>query len=76
MQPDKRTIQADRVYTLGEVALILQISPVTARRWAAARKLPTVKIGREHRLMGQALIDMLTPGQPKDDGAGDRDSEP
>lgn len=70
MQPDKRTIQADRVYTLGEVALILQISPITARRWAGAKKLPTVKIGRERRIMGQALIDMLTPNPAKNDGGG------
>jgi excisionase family DNA binding protein len=68
---DERTIQPDRVYTLEQTAAILQVSLVTARRWAAEGRLPSVKVGRRHHILGRELIKMLTPTRgPAPDAAG------
>ncbi len=65
-------IKPNQVYTLEETATLLRVSLVTARRWAADGLLPSVKVGRAHRILGQALINLLM-GQGKKEK--DHDSE-
>lgn len=52
-------IDPSEVYTLEETAKLLKISVVTARRLAAAGDLPTFKLGRLYRVLGQSLLEFF-----------------
>ena len=43
-----KVIQAKEWLTLKEAALILNVSPLTLRRWTLAGKLKSEKVGRKH----------------------------
>src|ERR1700744_3552362 len=43
-----KAIQAKEWLTLKEAALLLNVSPLTLRRWTLAGKAPSKKIGRKH----------------------------
>ncbi len=52
-------IVPNKVYSLEQTAQLLGVSLTTARRWAAENRLPSVKIGRAHKILGQSLINLL-----------------
>ena len=41
--------------SIGETAVYLGQAPQTIRNWIAARRLPFVKIGREHKVLRTSL---------------------
>ncbi len=43
------------VYTVAEVAKYYKISTRQVRRWIKAKLLPTIRIGREHRIAANDL---------------------
>ena len=43
-----RAIQAKEWLTLKEAALLLNVSPLTLRRWTLAGKMRSEKVGRKH----------------------------
>lgn len=43
-----KAIQAKEWLTLKEAALLLNISPLTLRRWTLAGKMKSKKVGRKH----------------------------
>jgi len=43
-----KAIQAKEWLTLKEAALLLNVTPLTLRRWALASKVKSKKIGRKH----------------------------
>lgn len=45
---EMKTIQAKQYLTLKEAALLLNVSPLTLRRWTFAGKLKSTKIGKKH----------------------------
>ena len=47
------------VYTLREACRFLRISEATARRWIKGGRLPARKIGRDYRLLGSDVLDVL-----------------
>lgn len=62
------------VLTSTEVGRILGVSAVQVRRWALARKVPAVQIGRSWRFSKSALEAFIAAGSPvvsTDDGTGD-----
>jgi excisionase family DNA binding protein len=48
-----KAIQAKEWLTLVEAALLLNVSPLTLRRWTLAGKVKSKKVGRKH-LFGKA----------------------
>jgi excisionase family DNA binding protein len=47
-EEEVRTIQANEWLTLKEAALLLNVSPLTLRRWTLAGKVKSQKVGRKH----------------------------
>ena len=47
-EDEVRAIQAKEWLTLKEAALLLNISPLTLRRWTLAGKVKSKKVGRKH----------------------------
>jgi excisionase family DNA binding protein len=45
-----KVIQAKEWLTLKEAALLLNVSPLTLRRWVLAGKVRSEKVGRKHAL--------------------------
>jgi hypothetical protein len=43
-----RVIQAKEMLNLNEAALLLDVSPLTLRRWVLSGKRQSVKVGRKH----------------------------
>jgi len=43
-----RVINAKQFLTLKEAALLLNVSPLTLRRWTLSRKIASRKVGRKH----------------------------
>ena len=43
-----RTVQAKGWLTLKEAVLLLNVSPLTLRRWTLAGKVKSKKVGRKH----------------------------
>jgi len=53
-----KSIQAKNNLTLKEAALLINISPLTLRRWVFAGKLSSVKMGKKH-LFKRSQIDVF-----------------
>jgi excisionase family DNA binding protein len=51
-----RLIQAKEWLTLKEAALLLNVSPLTLRRWVLSEKTISRKIGRKHLFRAQELL--------------------
>jgi len=51
-----RAIQAKEWLTLKEAALLLNVSPLTLRRWTLAGKLKSQKVERKHLFEHGALL--------------------
>lgn len=47
-EDEVRTIQAKQYLTLKEAALLLNVSPLTLRRWALAGQVKSFKVGKKH----------------------------
>lgn len=71
---NRRDIMADEYVTTEEVARRLRVSEETVRRWCRAGRLPTVQIGRAHRIplaavlafaAGAALTSGASPARPE-----------
>ena len=64
-------IEQDEVYTTKEVAEILKVSLPTVKRMLKDGRLPSVRIGKQHRFLGRDLIEILfmrkgiPEGEPK-----------
>lgn len=43
-----KVVQAKQYLTLKEAALILNVSPLTLRRWTLAGKMKSTKVGKKH----------------------------
>jgi len=52
-------IDENEVYTTKEVAEILKISMPTIKRLLKDKKLPSTRIGRQHRFLGKDILDIL-----------------
>lgn len=57
-----RAIQAKEFLDLKEAALLLNVSPLTLRRWVLSGKMLSVKIGRKHWFRKGTLIYNNTVG--------------
>jgi excisionase family DNA binding protein len=55
-----REVQNKELLTLNEAAYILNISPLTLRRWVLAEKIKSCKIGKRHVFSRQKLIAVFT----------------
>ena len=51
-----KSIQAKENLTLIEAAILLNISPLTLRRWTLAGKVNSQKVGKKHIYMGKNLF--------------------
>jgi excisionase family DNA binding protein len=51
-----KVIQAKEWLTLKEAALLLNVSPLTLRRWVLAGKVRSEKVGKKHLFRRAALI--------------------
>jgi excisionase family DNA binding protein len=49
-EEELRVIQSKEYLTLKEAALLLNVSPLTLRRWVLAGKLTSIKVGKKHQL--------------------------
>jgi excisionase family DNA binding protein len=55
-EDEVRVIQAKEWLTLNEAALLLNVSPLTLRRWTLVGKTVSRKIGRKHLFRAQDLL--------------------
>ena len=55
-EEEVRVIQAKEWLTLKEAALLLNVSPLTLRRWTLARKIKSKKVGRKHAFKRSDLM--------------------
>lgn len=53
-------IEENKVYTTKEVAELLRVSMPTIKRMLKDGRLPSTRIGRQHRFLGKDLLDILT----------------
>ena len=51
-----RAVQAKQWLTLKEAALLLNVSPLTLRRWTLAGKMVSQKIGKKHMFDNNTLL--------------------
>jgi excisionase family DNA binding protein len=51
-----RVIQTKKWLTLKEAALLLNVSPLTLRRWTLAGKVRSEKVGRKHLFKRTAIL--------------------
>jgi excisionase family DNA binding protein len=51
-----KVIQAKELLTLKEAALLLNVSPLTLRRWTLAGKVTSEKVGRKHLFRRSVLM--------------------
>jgi len=56
-------INENEVYTTKEVAGILKVSLPTIKRMLKDGRLPSVRIGRQHRFLGRDLLAILSSKQ-------------
>lgn len=49
----------EKIYTLKEVAHLLQVNVITVRRWIQDEKLKAVKLGKEYRVKETDLKEFL-----------------
>jgi excisionase family DNA binding protein len=54
-----RAIQAKEFLDLKEAALLLNISPLTLRRWVLSSKITSAKLGRKHLFKRKCLLDLI-----------------
>lgn len=59
MEEQVRVIQAKEWLTLKEAALLLNVSPLTLRRWTLAGKVRSEKIGRKHMFERKQLDQLI-----------------
>jgi len=52
-----KAMQAKEWLTLKEAAILLNVSPLTLRRWTLAGKVRSEKVGRKHLFMSKTLLD-------------------
>jgi excisionase family DNA binding protein len=55
-----RAIQAKEYLTLKEAALLLNVSPLTLRRWIFDGKVASTKVGKKHQLCRSLINSALT----------------
>lgn len=53
-------IDENEVYTTKEVAEILKVSLPTIKRMLKDKRLPSTRIGKQHRFLGKDLMEILT----------------
>lgn len=53
-------IEENEVYTTREVAEILKVSLPTIKRMLKDKRLPSTRIGKQHRFLGRDLMEMLS----------------
>lgn len=49
----------DRLFTIPEVAAVVQVSEKTVRRWIAAGELPAAKLGNQWRIRPRDLDEFV-----------------
>jgi excisionase family DNA binding protein len=54
-EEEVKAMQAKEYLTLKEAALLLNVSPLTLRRWIFARKVTSIKVGKKHELKKTSL---------------------
>jgi len=54
---------SNEIYTLKEAEEILKLSRSTILRLIKKNKLKTVKIGRQHRILGKEILIMVSQSQ-------------
>jgi excisionase family DNA binding protein len=52
-------IETDEIYTTKEVAELLKISLPTVKRMLKDGRLPSIRIGKQHRFLGSDLIQII-----------------
>jgi len=57
-----KVIQAKEWLTLKDAAMLLNISPLTLRRWVLAGKVTSKKVGKKHAFARAALSGMASEG--------------
>ena len=57
-EEEMKVIQVKEFLTLNEAALLLNVSPLTLRRWVFAEKIYSAKVGKKH-LVNRAEINNL-----------------
>lgn len=72
-----KAVQAKEWLTLKEAALLLNVSPLTLRRWTLDGKVKSIKVGRKHAFKRVELIKIIGLNNPdifdsvaRDDGIG------
>lgn len=61
----KEGIASDAVYTIEDLARLLQLSSWTIREYAKSGKIPHVKVGRCYRFCGWQIREWLNQGTKK-----------
>jgi excisionase family DNA binding protein len=65
-------IESNEIYTTKEVAELLKISLPTVKRMLKDGRLPSVRIGKQHRFLGKDLIEILFVKRCLPNGEGDK----
>ena len=60
---EENQVTMDELLTVEEVAGYLRVSRSTVWRWCQAKKVPAFKIGREWRISGPVLEDLVAAQQ-------------
>jgi excisionase family DNA binding protein len=55
-----KIVQAKKNLTLKEAAVLLNISPLTLRRWILSGRVKSSKVGKKHLIKRSNLIDLIT----------------
>lgn len=69
-------IEENEVYTTKEVAEMLRVSMPTIKRMLKDGRLPSTRIGRQHRFLGKDLLDILTNREDLSKKAHEADTTP
>ena len=57
-EDELKAIQSKDNLTLKEAAVLLNISPLTLRRWILAGKINSIKVGKKHMILRSGLYDL------------------
>ena len=56
---DEGPLGDDRLWTVAEVAYHMRVSNMTVYRLIKARELPAIRVGKNYRIRGDALLEYL-----------------
>ena len=60
-------VSPNEIYTLAETQAILKVSRSTVLRLIKKGRIKGAKLGRQYRIVGQEILDLVSPGTEQKD---------